>query len=51
VQALQTKHILTVPGRGFGTSSHFRIAYCVEDRTIERALDGFHAVARAFGMG
>jgi aspartate aminotransferase len=51
VQALQTKHILTVPGRGFGTPGHFRIAYCVEDRTIERAMDGFHAVARAFGMG
>ena len=50
VQALQTKHILTVPGRGFGTPGHFRIAYCVEDRTIERAMDGFGAVARAFGM-
>jgi aspartate aminotransferase len=51
VQALQAKHILTVPGRGFGTSGHFRIAYCVEDRTIERAMDGFRAVAKEFGMG
>jgi aspartate aminotransferase len=50
VQALQEKHILTVPGRGFGTPGHFRIAYCVEDRTIERAMDGFGAVAKAFGM-
>ena len=50
VQALQTKHILTVPGRGFGTPGHFRIAYCVEDHTIERAMDGFRAVAKAFGM-
>jgi aspartate aminotransferase len=50
VKALQTKHILTVPGRGFGTPGHFRIAYCVEDRTIERAMDGFQAVAKAFGM-
>jgi aspartate aminotransferase len=50
VKALQAKHILTVPGRGFGTPSHFRIAYCVEDRTIERAMDGFRAVAKDFGM-
>jgi aspartate aminotransferase len=50
VKALQTKHILTVPGRGFGTPGHFRIAYCVEDRTIARAMDGFQAVAQEFGM-
>jgi aspartate aminotransferase len=51
VNALQAKLILTVPGRGFGRSGHFRIAYCVEDRTIERGMDGFRAVAKAFGMG
>jgi aspartate aminotransferase len=51
VKALQAKHILTVPGRGFGTPGHFRIAYCVEDQTIERAMDGFRAVAKAFGRG
>jgi aspartate aminotransferase len=51
VQALQATRILTVPGRGFGTTGHFRIAYCVEDRTIERAMDGFRAVAKEFGMG
>ncbi|HEX2279290.1 MAG TPA: pyridoxal phosphate-dependent aminotransferase [Candidatus Tectomicrobia bacterium] len=51
VEALQAKHILTVPGRGFGGPGHFRIAYCVEDRTIERAMDGFRAVAKEFGMG
>jgi aspartate aminotransferase len=50
VQALQAQHILTVPGRGFGTPGHFRIAYCVEDRTIERAMAGFRAVAKAFGL-
>jgi aspartate aminotransferase len=50
VKALQAKHILTVPGRGFGTPGHFRIAYCVEDHTIERAIDGFRAVANAFGL-
>jgi aspartate aminotransferase len=50
VQALQSHHILTVPGRGFGTPGHFRIAYCVEDQTIERAMDGFRAVAKEFGL-
>jgi aspartate aminotransferase len=50
VKALQTKNILTVPGRGFGTPGHFRIAYCVEDNTIEQAMDGFHAVANEFGL-
>jgi aspartate aminotransferase len=50
VKALQTQNILTVPGHGFGTPGHFRIAYCVEDRTIERAMDGFRAVAKEFGM-
>lgn len=50
VHALQAKHILTVPGRGFGTPGHFRIAYCVEDRTIERSMDGFRAVARDYGL-
>jgi aspartate aminotransferase len=50
VEALQAKNILTVPGRGFGTPSHFRIAYCVEDRAIERSMDGFREVAKEFGL-
>jgi aspartate aminotransferase len=50
VKALQAENILTVPGRGFGTPGHFRIAYCVEERTIERAMAGFSAVAKTFGM-
>jgi aspartate aminotransferase len=50
VKALQAKNILTVPGRGFGTPGHFRIAYCVEDRTIERSMHGFRAVAKEFGL-
>lgn len=50
VKALQQKRILTVPGSGFGTPGYFRIAYCVEDRTIENALEGFRNVARAYGL-
>jgi aspartate aminotransferase len=50
VKALQAQHILTVPGRGFGTPGYFRIAYCVEDQTIARAMEGFRTVAKAFGL-
>jgi aspartate aminotransferase len=50
VKALQANNILTVPGQGFGTPGHFRIAYCVEDRAIERSMDGFRAVAKEFGL-
>ena len=44
VRALQEENILTVPGSGFGGPGHFRIAYCVEDKVIERALPGFKRV-------
>jgi len=50
VKALQRKRILTVPGSGFGTPGYFRIAYCVEDRTIENALEGFRDVAKEYGL-
>lgn len=50
VRALQQENILTVPGRGFGRGGYFRIAYCVEDRTIENALPGFERVAKAYGL-
>ncbi|MBW2645134.1 MAG: pyridoxal phosphate-dependent aminotransferase [Deltaproteobacteria bacterium] len=41
VKALQEELILTVPGSGFGGPGHFRIAFCVDDKTIIRALPGF----------
>ena len=40
-----------MPGRGFGTPGHFRIAYCVEDRTIERAMDGFRCCGQSIWHG
>ena len=48
VKALQEELILTVPGRGFGTPGHFRIAFCVDDATITRALPGFERVRKRF---
>lgn len=48
VSALQEENILAVPGSGFGGPGHFRIAYCVEDKTIERSLPGFEKVMKRF---
>lgn len=48
VRLLQEENILVVPGSGFGGPGHFRIAYCVDDQTIEGALPGFErAMAKA----
>jgi aspartate aminotransferase len=41
VNILLQENILAVPGTGFGTPGHFRLAYCVEDRVIEGSLEGF----------
>jgi len=50
VKELQSKKILTVPGRGFGKPGYFRIAYAVESKTIEKALPGFKEVAEKCGI-
>ena len=41
VSILLQENILGVPGTGFGTPGHFRLAYCVADRVIEGSLEGF----------
>lgn len=48
VAALQEENILTVPGSGFGGPGHFRIAYCVSEEVIERALPGFEKVIKRY---
>lgn len=48
VARLQEENILTVPGSGFGGPGHFRIAYCVDDKTIERSLPGFERAIKDF---
>ncbi|HOV88275.1 MAG TPA: pyridoxal phosphate-dependent aminotransferase [Syntrophobacteraceae bacterium] len=51
VRLLQEENILVVPGTGFGGPGHFRIAYCVDDATIENSLPGFRrAMERARKM-
>lgn len=48
VRELQKSNILTVPGRGFGAPGHFRIAYCVDDCVIEKALPKFGAAIEKY---
>ncbi len=48
VQALQEELILVVPGSGFNGPGHFRIAFCVDDKTIAKALPGFKRVMARF---
>ncbi len=50
VRELQQWRVLTVPGRGFGSSGYFRIAYCVDDRILEGSLEGFRKIAQRFKL-
>ena len=44
---LQEQKILAVPGQGFGTPGHFRLAFSVPDDVIERSADDFRAAMQA----
>ncbi|MDH4268010.1 MAG: pyridoxal phosphate-dependent aminotransferase [Deltaproteobacteria bacterium] len=46
VNTLLQENILAVPGMGFGTPGYFRLAYCVEDRVIEGAMEGFRRAVK-----
>ena len=48
VQALQKRQILAVPGQGFGGPGYIRLAFCVNDETIIRAMDGFAATLKDY---
>jgi aspartate aminotransferase len=50
IRELQQWRVLAVPGRGFGSPGHFRISYCVDDRTLEGALAGFCEAARKYSL-
>jgi aspartate aminotransferase len=41
IALLLEEKILGVPGTGFGSPGYFRLAYCVDDATIEHSLPGF----------
>jgi aspartate aminotransferase len=50
VRELQEGLVLAVPGQGFGTPGHFRLSYCVDDRTLAGALEGLKAIAKKYGL-
>jgi aspartate aminotransferase len=38
IMGLKRQRVLAVPGTGFGTPGHFRLAYCLDESIIEGAL-------------
>ncbi|MBQ9407389.1 MAG: pyridoxal phosphate-dependent aminotransferase [Desulfovibrio sp.] len=46
VNTLLEERVLAVPGSGFGCPGYFRLAFCVDEKVIRNAADGF-AKARA----
>jgi aspartate aminotransferase len=50
LEELKAFRVLAVPGSSFKAPGYFRIAYCLDDHTVEGCLDGFRKVAQKFGM-
>jgi aspartate aminotransferase len=50
INALKEQLVLAVPGQGFGGPGHFRVSYCIDDRTLAGALEGLRKTARHFGL-
>lgn len=40
---LQDEKILAVPGKGFGLGGYFRLAFCIDEKIIERSASAFAA--------
>jgi aspartate aminotransferase len=38
---LQEEKILAVPGKGFGLGGYFRLAFCIDEKIIERSAQAF----------
>ena len=43
---LQEQRILAVPGRGFGSPGHIRLAFCVDETVITSAAKGFETAVK-----
>ncbi len=48
VAELQKELILVVPGSGFAGPGHFRISFCVDEKTIKGSLPGFARVMKKY---
>ena len=45
VEVLEKNLILCAPGKGFGMKGYFRIAYCVDQKTIVNSREAFYKAA------
>ena len=45
VELLLEENVLAVPGRGFGFPGHVRLAFCVDEKVIERSAPAFERAA------
>lgn len=45
VDLLLEENVLAVPGRGFGFPGHVRLAFCVDEKVIERSAPAFERAA------
>jgi aspartate aminotransferase len=45
---LKQLKVLVVPGSAFHAPGHFRISYCLDDKTLSGSLEGFRQVARKY---
>ena len=43
-------NLIIVPGKGFGCSGYFRMAYCVDEKTILNSKYSFNALAAEYGQ-
>jgi aspartate aminotransferase len=50
VRKAQEYRILIVPGSGFGGPGYFRIAYCTDEKTIERSFPLWEQLATELGL-
>jgi aspartate aminotransferase len=50
INELRQCRVLAVPGTSFNAPGYFRIAYCLDNHTVEGCLDGFRQVAKKFNM-
>jgi len=48
IRHLQKYNILAVPGSGFGAPGYFRIAYCVSESVIKKAIPEFEKALKTF---
>ncbi|PWB61743.1 MAG: aspartate aminotransferase [Deltaproteobacteria bacterium] len=48
IAAALEENILVVPGSGFGRKGYFRVAYCMDPKTVERSLPAWRRLGSRF---